>query len=50
MKFIDDNIINEWVSQHYATINLSLLGQAEGADKTTPSNLLPPKTKYPMYH
>ncbi|MBN5450140.1 hypothetical protein [Serratia marcescens] len=23
MKFIDDNIINEWVSQHYATINLS---------------------------
>ncbi|QJU40044.1 hypothetical protein [Serratia marcescens] len=24
MKFIDDNIINEWVSQHYATINLSL--------------------------
>ncbi len=29
MKFIDDNIINEWVSKHYATINLSLLGEAE---------------------
>lgn len=24
MKFINDSIINEWISQHYATINLSL--------------------------